>query len=284
MTRRAIVAALTLLLAVLAGAPAAAAEEKPAFAVLMLTPDVPDDIVSERAEQAVAILGRTYGVRFDVSHDTALTPQRLAGYQAVLLTGFGGNVFADDALGTWARAGHGLVIAGAEAVNAEPGETWYEQLVGTRVSSKDQSAEKRDVTVYPSHPATGSSPSSFDMVDTWWTPAGDPVDMPGYTQLATYPGAGSKPTTTAWGHQVDSGRIFVTSMGNDWEAWGEGDFLKLLRGGLWWGSGTSATQVQRSDQAAPAWPYVIAFVLWIGAIVVGGVIAVTRSGRPQPAS
>ncbi|GLZ79488.1 hypothetical protein Afil01_42950 [Actinorhabdospora filicis] len=282
MVRRVVLSALTLLLALLAGAPAAAAEEKPAFTVLMLTPDLPDDIVSERAEQATAILGRTYGVRFDVSHDTALTPERLAGYQAVLLAGV--TSFSGDALGAWTRAGHGLVIAGAGSVNAQPAETWYEELVGTRVSTKDQSAEKRDVTVYPSHPATGKSPSSFDVIDTWWTPSTDPVDLPGFTQLATYPGPGGKPTTSAWGHELDSGRVFVTSMGNDWEAWGEGDFLKLLRGGLWWASGTSEPQLQRTDQAAPAWPYVVAFVLWIGAIVVGGVIAVTRTGRPVPAA
>lgn len=283
MTRRVIVSALTLLLAVLAGAPAAAAEEKPSFTVLLLTPDDPDDIVSRRAEQTLAILGRTYGVRFDVTHDTALTPERLANYQAVLLTGFSGSVFDGDALGTWVRAGHGLTIVGANAVNAEPGENWYDDLVGPRVSTKDHAAEKKDVTVYPEHPATGTAPSSFDMTDTWWTPDTDPADMPGYTQLATYPGPNGQPTTSAWGHQVDGGRVFVTSMGNDWDAWGEGDFLKLLRGALWWDSGTNAVQLQRTDQAAPAWPYVVAFVLWIGAIVVGGVIAVTRSGRPAAA-
>jgi len=290
MARRAAATLTAALLAVLAVAwPAgrAAAEDPPVFSVLMLTP--PDgDAAVEKAETAMGIMGRTYGVRVDITHDaSAMNPDRLAGYEAVLWEGVTGSVLDEAgraALSDYVERGGGFVVSSAGTVNAEADWDWYAEAVAPRVVPDTGGAEKKDVTLVAEHPAAKDSSTNWDMNDVWYAPVVEPADIAGTTAIASYQ-SGEITVTTAWARDVGSGHVMVTSMGNDYDAWGEGDFVKMVRGGLWWASGTGAPLLVRADMAAPSWPYVVSFVLWVGAIIVGGVIAVTRTAardRDEP--
>lgn len=282
MARRAaarLTAALLTVLAVAGPAAPAAADDPPVFSVLVLTP--PDrDASVEKAEQSMDIMGRTYGLRVDITHDpAAMSADRLAGYQAVMWAGVTGGVVDEAgraALTAYVEGGGGFVAASAATVNAEPDWDWYAETVAPRVIADTGGAEKKDVTLVAEHPAAKDSSTNWDMNDVWYAPVVDPAGIDGTTVIASYQN-GDHMIATAWARQAGEGRVMVTSMGNDYDAWGEGDFVKMVRGGLWWASGTDAPLLVRAEMAAPSWPYVVSFVLWVGAMVVGGVIAVTKS-------
>lgn len=290
MARRAAATFTAALLAVFAAAwPAgpAAAEDPPVFSVLMLTPPDGDAAVA-KAEVAMAIMGRTYGVRVDITHDpAAMSADRLAGYQAVLWEGVSGDVLDEagqTALSEWVEGGGGFVVSSAATVNAEPDWDWFARTAAPRVIADTGGAEKKDVNLIAEHPAAKDSSTNWDMNDVWYAPVVEPADIEGTTAIASYQ-SGEITVTTAWARDVGLGHVMVTSMGNDYDAWGEGDFVKMIRGGLWWASGTGAPLLVRADKAAPSWPYVVSFVVWVGAIIVGGVIAVTRTAardRDEP--
>ncbi|HEY1180352.1 MAG TPA: ThuA domain-containing protein, partial [Phytomonospora sp.] len=229
-----------------------------------------------------------YGLRVDVTHDpAAMNADRLASYPAVLWAGVTGDVVDETgqaALTAYVEGGGGFLTASAATVNAEPDWAWYAEAVAPRVTADTGGAEKKDVTLLAEHPAAKDSSTNWDMNDRWYAPVVDPADIDGTTDIASYQ-SGEVTVTTAWARSVGGGRVMVTSMGNDYDAWGEGDFVKMIRGGLWWASGTDAPVLVRDEQAAPSWPYVLSFVLWVGAIVVGGVIAVSRTAtrdRDEP--
>ncbi|MEV0649503.1 ThuA domain-containing protein [Phytomonospora sp. NPDC050363] len=296
MARRAaatLTAAFLTALAVAGPAGPAAAEDAPAFSVLVLTPPGSDgggeEAAVAKAEQSLAIMGRSFGVRVDVTHDpAAISADGLSSYQAVLWAGVSGSVLDEAgraALTSYVEGGGGFVAASAATVNAEPEWDWYAQTVGPRVVADTGEAVKKDVTLVAEHPSSKDSSTGWDSNDVWYAPVVDPAEIPGTTTIASYPGDDSIEVQTTWVREVGAGRVMVTSMGNDYDAWGEGDFVKMIRGGLWWASGTDAPILVRADMAAPSWPYIVSFVLWVGAIIVGGVIAVTRTtGRGSGAS
>lgn len=303
---RRVAALLTALLAVLGlAAPASAADPvAPVFSVLVLTPADRGDPAVVRAEQAMAIMGRTYGLRVDVVHDDArFTAAGLAAYQTVMWIGVHGDVLgpaAQDAFAAYVSNGGGFLPVGGETVNAEPDWPWFEEAVGVRVSALSPRDEKHDVTVNtvdaaPEPSASGSASSdstsgmnhgtarTFNVNDRWFLPDTDPETLPGYTTVATYLSNANETTACLWRHEVGTGRVSVTSTGTGYDPWGEGDYTKLLRDELWWTSGSTARVLVETENAAPSWPYVLSFALWILAIVVGGVIAVSRANRaPAP--
>ena len=301
---------LTALLAALAAvlapaAPASAADPAPVFAVLVLTPADRGDPAVVRAEQALAIMGRTYGLRVDVVHDDArFTAAGLAAYQTVMWFGVRDDVLgpaAQDAFAAYVSNGGGFLAVSGATVNAEPEWPWFEEAVGVRVGALSPREEKHDVTVNtvdmtPEPSASGSASSgstsgmnqnaarTFDLTDRWFEPDTDPATLPGYTTVATYLSNANQTTACLWRHVVGTGRVSVTPTGSGYDPWGEGDYTKLVRDELWWTSGSAAKVLVRTENAAPSWPYVLSFALWITAIVVGGVIAVSRANRaPAPA-
>ncbi|HEY1178364.1 MAG TPA: ThuA domain-containing protein, partial [Phytomonospora sp.] len=153
-------AALLTVVAVAGPAGPATAAEPPVFSVLMLTP--PDgDAAVEKAEQAMGILGRSYGLRVDVTHDpAAMSADRLASYQAVLWAGVTGDVVDENgraALTAYVEGGGGFLTASAASVNAEPDWAWYAETVAPRVTADTGGAEKKDVTLLAEHPAAKDS-------------------------------------------------------------------------------------------------------------------------------
>ncbi|MGH8793056.1 MAG: ThuA domain-containing protein [Stackebrandtia sp.] len=268
--------------------PAVASDGAPHVLVFTAAADADQAHASTpRAGEHLEMNGRRYGFTVEVTDDAErFTPESLAEYDVVVWLNTYGDVLDEqqqEAFHDWVKEGGGFVgVHGA--ARTEPDWGYFHELVGAfAVEGEDDPESTRTVTVDTGHPSTeGMLETWEDHQDQWYRFDRSPSTLPGMKVLATVPDSTSDaqhPVT--WCRSVDDGRSWYTSLGHAGGTYQDGDFMRMLRGGILWAAGVEGPQTVRTDAAAPRWPYELSFLFWVGAVAVGGGVAVVRLNRRE---
>ncbi|USX19995.1 ThuA domain-containing protein [Oxalobacteraceae bacterium OTU3REALA1] len=124
---------------------------------------------------------------------------------------------------------------------------WFEKLVGRRVGNHPMLQTGVAEVVDKKFPATFGLPARWIWSDEWYV-FDNPhnikinpvlnVDESTYDPTKIWPGQVSKGMgrdhPVAWYHQVEKGRVFVTSLGHNGEMYKDPQYLSHLMGGIYW--------------------------------------------------
>ncbi|CAM3236897.1 ThuA domain-containing protein [Stackebrandtia soli] len=280
--RRALaVVAMVMLVFPLAAAPAGASS--PAVDVLVYTGTEPGQWEHASTSASVELLemhGRRFGFSVTATADPAVfTADGLADYDVVLWVNNTGSTLDSAqrvAFEEWIGAGGGFVGVHA-AARAEPDWPYFGRLVGAvPVTDETEPVTGQPITVNTGHPSTNDMPVEWnDFSDQWYRFDRDPAVGEQVSVLATIDvGDGERPL--AWCQPFEGGRSWYTALGHSADAYQNGEFMKMLRGGIWWAAGMTTPLLVQTHDAAPGWPYIVSFLAWIASIAIGGTLAVVR--------
>ncbi|USX13657.1 ThuA domain-containing protein [Oxalobacteraceae bacterium OTU3CAMAD1] len=124
---------------------------------------------------------------------------------------------------------------------------WFEKLVGRRVGNHPMLQTGVAEVVDKTFPATFGLPARWIWSDEWYV-FDNPhnikinpvlnVDESTYDPTKIWPGQVAKGMgkdhPVAWYHQVEKGRVFVTSLGHNGEMYKDPQYLSHLMGGIYW--------------------------------------------------
>jgi hypothetical protein len=124
---------------------------------------------------------------------------------------------------------------------------WFEKLIGRRVGNHPMLQTGVAEVVDRKFPATFGLPARWIWSDEWYV-FDNPynikinpvlnVDESTYDPTKIWPGQVSKGMgkdhPVAWYHQVEKGRVFVTSLGHNGEMYKDPQYLSHLMGGIYW--------------------------------------------------
>lgn len=124
---------------------------------------------------------------------------------------------------------------------------WFEKLVGRRVGNHPMLQTGVAEVVDKKFPATFGLPARWIWSDEWYV-FDNPhdikinpvlnVDESTYDPTKIWPGQVAKGMgkdhPVAWYHQVEKGRVFVTSLGHNGEMYKDPQYLSHLMGGIYW--------------------------------------------------
>lgn len=267
--------------------PAAMATESSLASVLVFTKAQPPENAHAVTSEAVNLLemnARRYSFSMEATDDAdAFTTENLSEYDVVLWLNTSGDVLnaaQRDAFIDWVRDGGGFVGIHA-AARAHPGWDEYRQLVGPNViSDEDAATAEEDVTVDTSHPSTDDAPAQIESVsDQWYSFERNPMDQADTTILATVDHGPDGQLPVAWCRSYGDGRSWYTVMGHSLSTFEEGDYMSLLRGGIWWAADVKGDPQVSTAVAAPQWPYMASFLILVASVAAGGAVAVTKLNR-----
>jgi type 1 glutamine amidotransferase len=174
-------------------------------------------------------------------------------------------------------SGGGGFVATNSAAASEPDWAWYQEMLGaTALTPPAEPAFEQEVSFNAGSPITDGLDDDLKVNERWYSFDPEPA-QPDFTVLAQLDSG----DPVAW--NSESHRVFYASPGGAGKTWGDRDFLQLMRQGIWWAAGEEGELVQNSDDAAPAWPYTLTFVLFVVAVAGGGSIAVWRLDRAEAA-
>lgn len=168
----------------------------------------------------------------------------------------------------------GGFVATNSAAASEPDWDFYQELIGaTALAPADESSEQ-SVSFNAGSQITDGLDEDIELTEYWYYFDPAPA-QPESTILAQLPSG----EAVAW--NSESYNAFYASPGGTGDTWGDRDFLQLIRQGIWWAAGEESAMVQNSDDAAPAWPYTVTFVVFVVAVAGGGSIAVWRLDKDE---
>lgn len=187
------------------------------------------------------------------SEPTDFTPQKLQSFDVIVFNnncGNEGRIFSDAqqlALQNYIRSGGGFVgIHCAGAIWQEEGafQSWYEQLVGTRLVAHPKVQSAKLIIEDKQHSSTSHLPDTWVVRDEWHTFSHNPrnnVNVLLSLDESSYEGSpkmgGDHPFT--WYQHYDGGRSFFTSLGHTVEIYADENYTKLVQEGIVWASGLS---------------------------------------------
>ncbi|HIW61440.1 MAG TPA: ThuA domain-containing protein [Candidatus Stackebrandtia excrementipullorum] len=262
----------------------------PHLSVLVFTDTESVHLVTEDAVDFIEMNGRRHG--FDVvTTDRAdvFTSQTLGSYEVIVWLNNEGGVLNDAeraGFSDWYRNGGGFVGIHAAAY-AEPDWEFFEDLVGARpLTGERDKPSKRTITVNTGHPAVADMPDEWnDQEEQWYRFDRDPGDNAGTTVLATVSSQhGDTTQPVAWCREFEGGRSWYTALGHRSKTYEDGDYMRMLRGGMTWVAGLTEQPPVDDRDAAAVWPYSLSFLAWVAAIAVGGGLAVRGLNRRESAS
>ncbi|QSB04382.1 ThuA domain-containing protein [Natronoglycomyces albus] len=270
----------------LAFAPAPVVAQEPKPQVLIVTNSHNSDerqIVIDYALERYGMELRRWGMDYTKGDPSDVNAHTLANTDVVVFLHTLGRILDQgqrQALEDYMRQGGGFVGVGS-AASTETEWPYFHELIGAVATDADRAETSKEVTFATEHLAARGMGDDWEPSDHWLTFDRDPEQM-GATIVASVDSG----HPVAWQQQLGHGRSFYTSLGGAYGTWGEREFGKFLRQATWWAAGNDAGLRQDSTAAAPHWPYTAAFILLVGAVATGGIIAVARSEQAtrRPAS
>jgi len=240
---------------------------------------------TDSAVEFIEMSGRRHGFVMESTDDNHLfTPAMLARYDVIVWLNNEGRVLSEqerEAFKGWYRAGGGFVGIHA-AGYAEPDWDYFDELLGARPRGGERDkTSQRTITVNTEHPAASGMPTEWtEQEDQWYRFDRDPAANDGTTVLATIPSAnGDVAKPIVWCREFDGGRAWYTAMGHRAKSYEDGDYMKMLRGGIAWVAGSREQPLVENEDSAPGWPYSLSFIAWVAAVAVGGGLAVRALNR-----
>lgn len=202
--------------------------------------------------------------------------ERLGRYDAIMFLNTGGDFLDEaqqEAVETFVDEGGGLITTNS-AIQSEPDWAWFHETLGATALPPAETATEASVSFLEGSPITDGLDDELELTEHWYGFDPAPV-QPGSSILATL----DSEQAVAWVNEELP--VFYASPGGEGKTWGDRDFLKLMRQAIWWGAGEEGAMVQNSEDAAPAWPYTLTFVLFVVAVAGGGSIAVWRLDKAE---
>ncbi|WP_026922877.1 ThuA domain-containing protein [Glycomyces arizonensis] len=258
-------------------APASAAHAADEPRVLALTAGHSDDETVEFALERLAMEARRWN--FELVEGEPSDVEDLSGVDVVMLLDTEGDVFdagQEAALQDFVEGGGGLVATHSAAVTEPDWAWWGETLGATATGEPIEPATEKPISFNDGSPITDGLDEELKLTERWYYFDPEPSET-GQNILATLDSG----DPAAWNSK--DLKVFYSVAGGDHESWGERDFLQLIRQAIWWAAGEERALVQNADDAAPAWPYTLTFVLFVAAVAGGGSIAVWRLDRAETA-
>jgi hypothetical protein len=213
---------------------------------------------------------------FTLTEGTPEDLERLGDYDVVMLLNTGGDFLDDyqqESLETFVKQGGGLVATNS-AIESEPDWDWFHETLSATALPPAEAATEEAVKFNSGSPITEGLDDELKLTEHWYSFDPAPA-QPGSTILAQLGTGGA----VAWVNEDLP--VFYASPGGEGKTWGDRDFLQLIRQAIWWGAGEEGALVQNSEDAAPAWPYTLTFVLFVVAVAGGGSIAVWRLDKAE---
>ena len=159
-----------------------------------------------------------------------LSPAQRAGFEAYMKGG-----------------GNAMIVHRAAIALPAGSWPWYERLVGRSVGVHPMLQSGVVTVADAGFSATYGIPPRWLWSDEYYTTTNPQgvrinavlnVDESSYDPTKIWPGQVAKPMgrdhPVAWYHQPDRGRVFVTTLGHDVEAYRDPLYLAHLMGGIWW--------------------------------------------------
>jgi type 1 glutamine amidotransferase len=145
------------------------------------------------------------------------------------------------------RAGGNAVVVHRASITPPNGWVWYEKLVGRSFKTHPMLQTGVATVVDKGFPATFGIPERWIWSDEWYETTNPykvaihpvlNVDESSYDVTKIWPGQVStgmgKDHPVAWYHQVEKGRVFVTTLGHNGEMYRDPQYLSHLLGGIYW--------------------------------------------------
>lgn len=239
-----------LVLSLLAGSLPALAQ-LPQFKVLVFsTPNKYHYEYIPMARESLEKMSRLHKFEMVWSKDPASFEGDLQQYGAIMMMNSAGdelNARQREAFERYMADGGNTMIVHRGLIIPAGEWPWYEKLAGRSFTIHPIMQTAVIHTLEPGFPATFSVPPRWIWTDEWYelsnphnvtiTPVMN-VDESTYDPTWIWPGQTikgmGKEHPVAWYHQVGKGRVFVTTLGHDPEAYRDELFLAHLLGGLYW--------------------------------------------------
>ena len=267
--------------------PAAVATTSPAASVLVFTKTQPPSSAHAVTPEALNLLemtARRYSFSIDATDDSnAFTAENLDRYDVVMWLNTSGDVLNKKqraAFIDWVARGGGFVGVHSAAMT-HPNWKEYRDLIGANViSDEDAMTSEENVAVDTGHAATDEVPDEIESIsDQWYSLDRNPGDQADTTVLATVDRGDDANQPVAWCRPYGDGRSWYTTMGHSLSTFEEGDYMNLLRGGIWWSADIQKAPKVSTTSAPPQWPYMASFFILVASVAVGGAVAVSRLNR-----
>jgi cytochrome c len=190
---------------------------------------------------AICAAAGAAGIAVDYSDDSAVfNATALAPYDAVVFLANTGDILADAeqaALEAYVRGGGGAAGIGAAAA-AEPAWGFWATLIGARAGNRS-TAQPATVEIYDRvNPATAGLPVKWTVTDGWYAVTPNPranahvlagLDEASYDEGTAGMG---RDHPVSWCKDIDQGRSWYTSIGNEPAVFDDARVRDHLRGGI----------------------------------------------------
>jgi type 1 glutamine amidotransferase len=201
------------------------------------------------ARDSLEHLARLHDFELTYTNDPATFEGDLKRYAAVMFLNTPGeelNPAQRRNFENYMREGGNAIVVHRAAI-AKPGDwPWYEKLVGRSFVNHPMFQTGVVTPADPGFPATFGLPHRWIWSDEFYVttnPHGVKVesvlrvDETSYDPTRIWPGQVAKAMgdhPVAWQHQYEKGRVFVTTLGHNGEAYRDPQYLAHLMGGIYW--------------------------------------------------
>lgn len=215
------------------------------------------------ARDSLERLAKLHAFEFDWTNKTQSFDGDLGRYAAVVFMNTPGeelNPAQRQKFEAYMRAGGNAIVVHRAAITPPDNWPWYEKLVGRRVGVHPMLQTGVVTVADKGFPATFGIPERWIWSDEFYTTTNPynirintvlGVDEASYDPRKIWPGQVSEPMgkdhPIAWHHQVEKGRVFVTTLGHNGEMYRDPHYLAHLMGGIYW-----AVTGKGGASAAPA--------------------------------
>lgn len=202
------------------------------------------------ARESFEKLGKLHNFEFTWTHQLGALEGDLKPYAAIVLMNTSGEEFSEaqrKKFEDYVKGGGNVAVVHRAIIIPAGKWPWYEKLVGRSFTIHPIVQSAVVHTVDGKFPATFGVPARWIWSDEWYEFANPhnvainpvlTVDESTYDPTRIWPGQVAKGMgrehPVAWYHQVEGGRVFVTSLGHSVHMYQDSQYLNHLYGGIWW--------------------------------------------------
>ncbi len=202
------------------------------------------------ARESLERLAKLHSFEFNYTNKPQTFEDNLAQYAAVVFLNTPGeelNEAQRKKFEEYMRGGGNAVVVHRALIAAPNTWPWFEKLVGRSFKTHPMLQTGVIEVVDPNFPATYGIPQRWVWSDEWYEFTNphnvkiNPVlnvDESSYDPTRIWPGQVAtgmgKQHPVAWHHNVEKGRVFVTSLGHSGDMYRDPRYVDHLMGGIYW--------------------------------------------------
>lgn len=202
------------------------------------------------ARDSIEHLAKLHAFHVEWTSDPAVFDGDLSHYAAVMFLNTPAEQLSETQrrhFEAYMRGGGNAIVVHRAAIIPKTDWPWYEKLVGRSFVNHPMLQTGVVTVVDKGFPATFGVPDRWIWSDEFYVtsnPFAVPIDTvltvdeTSYDPTSIWPGQVAKPMgkdhPEAWYHRYEKGRVFVTLLGHDAEAYRDERYLQHLLGGLYW--------------------------------------------------